>query len=283
MNQGPGIRTLLLTLTALVAFAANSVLCRMGLGRAAIDAGSFTAVRLGSGAATLLLLAALSSSSRPFRLQGSWISALMLFSYAVAFSFAYLSLSAGTGALILFCMVQLTMIFWALRSGERPRPVVWLGFTLALTGLVFLLLPGLSAPSPRGALLMSLAGVAWGIYSLRGRGVADPLGNTAGNFIRTLPFSAVVVLAASGVRHLSTTGVLLAIASGAIASGLGYVVWYAALRSLSTMRAAIVQLSVPVIAAGGGVLVLSETITVRLVVATVLILGGVAMAVSGRQ
>lgn len=257
---------------ALVAFAANSVLCRLALRPRAIDAASFTSLRLLSGAALLLVLAR-------GRARGSWAGAAMLLVYAVAFSFAYLSLGAGTGALILFGAVQLTMIVSGLRSGERPGAREWGGLVVAVAGVVYLVFPGLTAPSPVGSVLMAAAGIAWGVYSLIGRGAKDALADTTGNFVRAAPFALAVSAVAVGRFHLSWEGALLAVASGALASGVGYVLWYAALKGLTATRAATVQLSVPVIAAIGGVLLIGETITLRLVVASVLILGGVAAAV----
>ena len=294
------MRTAILTTLALIAFAANSVLCRLALGRAAIDPASFSTVRLVSGAIVLLLLTLLFNRRRaadrsdtgaadrpgapdaraPARGRGDWASASMLFLYAVGFSFAYVSLSTGTGALILFGAVQTTMILAALRSGERPHALEWIGLILALAGLVYLVFPGLSAPSPTGSALMAIAGIAWGIYSLRGRGSVDPLGGTTGNFVRAVPMVIVVSLVMLGRLHISFDGALLAILSGGIASGVGYVIWYAALRGMTATRAATVQLSVPVIAAGGGIVFMSENVSLRLVMAGVLILGGVGMAVA---
>jgi drug/metabolite transporter (DMT)-like permease len=275
----------LYTSVALVAFAANSVLARLALVEDAIDAASFTSVRLISGA-TMLLLVVVLGGRRPAGSRGSWISAGALFLYAVAFSFAYVSLSAGTGARILFGAVQATMIGVALASGDRPHPLQWLGLLLALAGLIYLVLPGLAAPPPVGAALMGAAGIAWGVYSLRGRTAADPLADTAGNFARTVP----LVLAVSAVSllvlgrgHLSGAGMVLAAVSGAVTSGLGYVIWYAALGGLTATRAATVQLSVPVLAAGGGVLFLSERITLRLVLSAIMILGGIALTVAARE
>lgn len=270
-----------LTGLALIAFAANSVLCRLALGGGSIDAASFTSVRLISGAVTLFLIALILKKRAVWR-QGRWISAAMLFVYAVAFSFAYLSLSAGTGALILFGAVQATMILAGLMSGERPGAREWGGVAVAVAGVVYLVSPGLTAPSPVGSALMALAGIGWGAYSLLGRGTKSPLADTTSNFLRTVPAAICVSLASIGHVHLSTNGVLLACASGAVASGVGYAIWYSALRGLTATRAATVQLSVPVIAALGGVIFLSEAITARLVVAAVLILGGVGVAVTAR-
>ena len=202
----------------------------------------------------------------------------MLFLYAVPFSLAYVSLGAGTGALILFGAVQSTMLAVALATGERPHPLQWTGLILALAGLVYLVLPGLTAPPPAGAALMALAGMSWGIYSLRGRRASNPLAETAGNFLRSVPMAAAVSLVVAAHARWDLEGAILAILSGVVASGLGYVAWYAALGHLSATRAATVQLAVPVIAAAGGVLLLAEPVTARLVLAAVLILGGVALA-----
>jgi len=268
-----------LTALALVAFAGNSILCRSALGARLIDPAGFTAVRLAAGAATLWLVIAVRSGGVP-RLAGRWSSAAALFLYAAAFSLAYITLSAGTGALILFGAVQLTMILAGLRAGERPQPAEWLGLALAAAGLVVLVRPGLTAPAPAGSALMALAGVAWGVYSLKGRGSTEPLRNTAGNFLRTLPMAALLLLVARGGAAWEPRGILLAAASGALASGCGYAIWYAALPALTATRAALVQLLVPVLAAVGGVVLLGEAIPLRLPVAAALVLGGVALAVT---
>jgi len=271
------------TAAAMVAFAANSVLCRLALGHATIDAASFTTVRLVSGALTLLALASTLHRGREIAPRGGWPAAGALFGYAIAFSFAYLSLSAGTGALILFGAVQLTMILAALRAGERPGALQWLGFACAVAGLVYLVAPGVTAPSPLGALLMAFAGACWGVYSLLGRGSANPMLDTTANFLRAAPLAVVASAIAFAHMHVSSTGLLLAIASGAVSSGLGYVIWYAALRGLTATRAAIVQLVVPLLAALGGVIFLGEEFTARLAIAGVLILGGVALAIAARR
>jgi len=270
--------TAVLTLVALTAFAANSILCRAALGGGAIDAASFSTVRLLSGAVTLALLVQLGGR----RLAGSWWSAGYLFLYAVPFSFAYQSLATGTGALILFGAVQATMLIAAVLAGERPGVLQWVGLATALGGLVYLVLPGVSAPEPIGSALMAVAGVGWGVYSLRGRGASDPLAETAGNFVRTLPMVAVVSAAALSDVHITAPGAVLAVSSGAVASGVGYAIWYAALGGLTATIAATVQLSVPVLAAIGGVLFMAEAITARLLLASLLILGGVALALLGR-
>lgn len=257
---------------ALVGFAANSLLCRAALGAHLIDAASFTAIRIAAGALVLMLLA---KGERA----GNWRSAAALFAYAAAFSFAYLRLVTATGALILFATVQATMISVGVARGERPRWLEWLGFAVAIAGLVVLVLPGLQSPDPLGAALMALAGASWGIYSLRGRGATKPLAVTADNFLRAVPMAALLLLAIPFTGgHVEPRGALLAAGSGAIASGVGYTLWYAALPKLTATRAAIVQLSVPVLAAGAGTLVLHEVVTARLAIATALIVGGIALA-----
>jgi len=277
------MRIVLLTTATMVAFAANSVLCRLALGDAAIDAASFTTLRLISGAIMLLIVSRVASRKRAAGSGGNWFSAAVLFVYAAAFSFAYISLSAGTGALILFGTVQATMILVALRTGERPHPLEWLGLVAALGGLVYMVLPGLSAPSPSGSALMAAAGIAWGVYSLRGRGATDPTQAITASFVRALPF--VLILSAITFRgvSLSPRGAVLAVISGALTSGLGYVLWYIALKGLTVTRAAIVQLSVPVIAAAGGVVFLAENVSSRLIISSVMILGGVALSVTARS
>jgi len=276
--------TAVLTAAAMLAFAANSLLCRAALGGGLADAASFTTLRLASGALALGALArARGSALTPSRV--AWGSALALFTYALGFSLAYLRIPAGAGALLLFAAVQLTMIGAGLRSGERPRALEWVGLAVSLAGLVLLTRPGLTGPDPTGAALMLGAGVAWGVYSLRGRGAADAVAANASAFARAVPL-ALATSAAFGLiaaTRLTPAGVLLAIASGAVTSGLGYAVWYAALRGLSATRAAIVQLSVPPLAAVGGVLALGEDVSLRLVLASVLILGGIALAILGHR
>jgi len=274
-------RSVLLTGIAMLAFAANSVLCRLALGPELIDAAGFTVVRAVSGALTLGLFVQL----RPGRLasaKADWRSAAMLFTYMICFSFAYLSLSTGTGALVLFGAVQLTMFGVALRGGERFPVLSWAGLLLAIGGLVYLVSPGVTAPDPIGAMLMAAAGIAWGFYSLLGRNVVDPLAATAKNFIFAVPPVLLVSLFFLDDLNLSPQGIALAIASGAIASGCGYVIWYAALPGLTAIRAATVQLSVPVIAAAFGVVLLSEDITLRLVLASLATLGGVVIVLMQR-
>ncbi len=260
---------------ALLGFAANSLLCRAALGAGSIDAASFTAIRIASGAAILWLLA----RREPVRRAGSWPSAAALVIYAAGFSFAYLRLTTATGALVLFASVQATMIGVGVARGERPSALAWLGFAVAASGLVVLTLPGLAAPDPGAAALMAMAGASWGLYSLRGRGAAHPLAITADNFLRAVPLAALLLVAiplAGG--HVTLRGIALAISSGAIASGIGYSLWYAALPHLPATRAAIVQLAVPVIAAVAGALVLGEPLTAQLGIASAAILGGIAIA-----
>lgn len=272
-------RILFLTALALVGFAGNSLLCRLALAGREIDAASFTAIRIASGAIVLAALA-LPRGGGAHR-AGSWGSAAALFVYAAPFSYAYLELGAGIGALILFGAVQTTMLAVAIARGERPRPRVWLGLAIALGGLIGLAAPGATAPDPLAAALMAAAGIAWGAYSLRGRGAAgDPLVATAGNFVRAAPLGLVLVAIAAMIDPLSASGhgVALAIASGALASGVGYSLWYAALRGLAATEAAVVQLLTPVLAAAGGVVLLGESVSARLALAAAAILGGVALA-----
>lgn len=276
--------TFSLTVLALIAFAGNSVLCRLALGEGAIDPASYTAVRFISGALTLWLIITWIGRRRSRAGSGSgWIAGAMLFLYAISFSFAYVDLSAGTGALILFVAVQCTMIGAGLRSGERPRPLEWWGLFISMAGLIYLVFPGIVAPSLGGSLLMAAAGIAWGVYSILGRGVDDPIAATAGNFLRTVPLVLIVMIFRLPVLILSPMGFLWAGLSGAVTSALGYVIWYAALSRLTATRAAIVQLAVPVIATLGGVLFLSEEITGRLLVSAAAILGGIGLSVSARK
>ncbi|MGB6603691.1 MAG: DMT family transporter [Steroidobacteraceae bacterium] len=271
-------RTVAAALFALLGFAANSVLCRMALRQPHIDPASFTSIRLLAGAVTLWLLVRARGRERRAG-GGSWWSALALIAYAIAFSFAYLGLTAGTGALLLFGAVQIVMIAAGFFAGERIVAGIVVGWLLAVAGLVLLLLPGIAAPPPVDALCMLLAGAAWGIYSLRGRGSTDALGDTAGNFVRAVPAALVISLVLWARHTADTEGVILAALSGSIASGLGYAAWYTALPHLGAIAAANAQLSVPVIAALAGVVLFGEPITLRLAVATVLVLGGTALAV----
>jgi drug/metabolite transporter (DMT)-like permease len=275
-----GIAIFILTALAMLAFAGNSLLCRTALRQTPIDAASFTLTRIVSGALILWLIVKL--RNRSHRVAGNWASALALFSYGAAFSLAYLSLPAGTGALLLFGAVQATMILWGMAKGERLRLWQSIGLTLALGGLVALVLPGISAPPLIGSILMLGAGIAWGIYSLRGKSAGDPLRATAGNFLRAVPFAISLSVVALPWAHFDRAGFMYAIISGALTSGIGYAIWYAALPVLSATGAATVQLSVPVLAAAGGIVLLGETLTLRFLGATVAVLGGIALVLKKR-
>lgn len=278
----PHARAVVLTVLALIAFAGNSLLCRAALALPHIDPASFTTVRLASGAITLWLLVRFRGGQKVG--DGNWISALALFAYAIGFSVAYLQLTTAAGALILFGAVQITMIGVGLWRGERMRVPQIGGFILAASGLVGLLLPGLSAPPLSGAMLMLGAGVAWGIYSLRGKTGGDPLKVTAGNFLRATPMALLLSVMLAGSMSFDVTGMQYAVLSGALASGVGYAIWYTALPLLKATTAATVQLSVPVIAALGGIAFLGEPLSLRLSVAAAAILGGIALVVwTGRR
>jgi drug/metabolite transporter (DMT)-like permease len=275
------MKIILYTSFALVAFAFNSILCRLALGTEAIDAASFTLIRIVSGAVTLVIISSVLGKTRTKG--GNWFSAFFLFGYAICFSFAYISLTTGTGALILFGCVQATMIIAVLLSGERPKILEWIGLLFALGGLVYLVFPGLTRPPIFCSLLMMSAGISWGFYTLRGKGSDNPLADTTGNFVRAVPMVVAAGLPFLYQIQLSRKGILLAVLSGAFASGLGYSVWYAALKFHTATRAAIMQLSVPALAAIGGIVFLAETVSLRLLSATTLILGGIALAIVGRK
>lgn len=271
-------RIALLTVLTLIAFAMNSILCRLALANSSIDAASFTLIRLTSGAITLAVLSPITKKRNAWN-HGSWVSGALLFAYAAAFSYSYLKLSAGTGGLILFGSVQFTMIGIGIFKGERPGLLEWLGLAIALGGLVILMAPGLHAPAPVGAALMVAAGCAWGLYSLRGRGAKEPVLATSDNFLKSVPFAIITAAIAYGQTHATGYGVTLAIVSGAITSGIGYVLWYSVLPHLTATRAAISQLAVPALVAIMGVVALSEQVSPRFLIASALMLGGVAMAV----
>jgi drug/metabolite transporter (DMT)-like permease len=277
------VRTAGLTAAALTGFAANSLLTRGALDAGAIDAASFTALRLLTGALTLLLIVwSRGSPSAVSRETGSWRSALALAGYAVCFTVAYLRIGAGVGALVLFGAVQVTMIGTGLVRGERPARIDWLGVGLAVAGLLILTLPGATAPDPAGAALMALAGACWGVYSLAGRSSRDPLGSTAGNFVRATAFGALFVLLVAVTLasvHATTRGVAMAALSGSVASGVAYTIWYSVLPALASWRAAIVQLIVPVLTAVAASMMLGESITLRLGVAALLVAAGVGCTV----
>lgn len=285
--MSPTVRVVLLTLGALIAFAANSLLCRAALGFARADAFTFTVVRLAAGALTLVLLAPVLARPQPGPPANSsapgWAPAVALFAYAAAFSLAYRSLDVGAGALLLFGAVQVTMLLAAWIRGERPAFGGWIGIALALAGLVALTLPGLSAPDPRGSALMALAGIAWGVYSLLGRGATDPIATTTSAFVRAVPLAFVLIgiaLLSGTPIYASRSGFLLAAASGSLASGLGYCLWYAALPRLRVTQAAVVQLATPVLAGLLGAVLLGERPSLRLVLAGSAILGGILIAIA---
>ena len=286
--QSTYIKIIASTVFALFAFAANSVFCRLALGDEAIDATSFTSVRLFSGIIILFILMQFTShvskpqSSLKANAKGSWLAAIMLFTYAVTFSFGYISLDTGTGALILFGAVQITMILFNVISGSRLHYSEWLGLTCAFIGFVYLILPSITTPSLTGFILMSVSGMAWAFYTLLGRKSKHALSDTAFNFLRTSPFILILVLLSFNNLHISSNGFLLAVLSGAIASGIGYFVWYIALSGLSVTQAAVLQLFVPIIAALGGVVFTSESITLRLIESSILVLGGILLVILGR-
>jgi drug/metabolite transporter (DMT)-like permease len=275
-----GMRLWLLVAAAMLAFAGNSVLCRLALRDGGIDAASFTTLRLVSGAVVLWLIVRLRDGARA---GGDMWSAFALFAYAAGFSFAYVTLPTGTGALLLFGAVQATMIGRGLLAGERLSPLQWCGLALALGGLTGLLLPGVSAPPVSGALLMVVAGIAWGAYSLRGRGAGDAIAKTAGNFLRAVPFALVLSAVMLRDARVDPAGIACAVVSGALTSGIGYAIWYTALPHLRAASAATVQLSVPAIAAIAGIVLLGEPPTWRLLFATLAILGGIALVVRARR
>ena len=274
-------RLIILTSLAMLAFAGNSLLCRLALKHSGIDAASFTTLRLLAGALVLGLLVRIKrpTTARTHTPGGNWWSALALFAYAAGFSFAYISLPAATGALLLFGAVQATMIGVGIWRGERLRGRQWFGILLALGGLIGLMLPGLSAPPLFGAVLMLGAGVAWGIYSLRGKGASDPTRVTAGNFLRAVPITLVLSLLLLNSVTLDGAGIGYALVSGGLASGIGYAIWYSVLPAMKTTQAATVQLSAPVIAALGGIVLLGEPLTLRIVLASIAILGGIALVI----
>lgn len=274
-------RVFILTSLAMIAFAGNSLLCRLALKTTAIDAASFTTTRLISGAVVLWLIVRLKAKDQSGK--SSWHSAFALFVYAAGFSFAYRDVSAATGALLLFGAVQATMIFHGFSQGERFHKYQWLGLLIAIAGFIGLLLPGLAAPPLHGSLLMLAAGIAWGIYSLRGKTQGNPLQTTAGNFLRAVPMALVCSLWLADRMQLDYSGIGFAICSGALTSGIGYVIWYAALPALKATTAATVQLSVPVITAIGGIMLLDEPASTRIIFASVAILGGIALVIAAKR
>jgi len=290
------MKVIVYTAFALFAFACNSILCRMALGEGLIDASSFTSVRLISGALVLMVLLRLTASnSKPDKSlmqeaelnseKGSWKDSLMLFVYAATFSFAYISLDTGTGALILFASVQITMIFIGLLMGNRLNLIQWSGVVIAIAGFVYLVLPGAEAPSIKGFLLMTTSGIAWGLYTLAGKKSTHALSTTTYNFMRTVPMTLVLTVAAVFIlgSHLSAKGLFLAVLSGALASGVGYTIWYMALTGLTAIQAAVLQLLVPVIAAIGGTMFTAEILSARLMMASAMILTGILAVILGKR
>ncbi|REL27824.1 DMT family transporter [Thalassotalea euphylliae] len=286
------MKTIFYTVLALCAFAGNSILCRLALGEETIDAASFTHIRLASGIATLMLIFALfkgrtsaqgAANKAAKASTGSWWAAAMLFVYAITFSYAYITLDTGTGALILFASVQLTLIIYGLIAGNRLHPVEWFGLLVAFAGFVYLVLPTLSTPSLTGFVLMSLSGIAWGFYTLAGRQSINPLADTSFNFLRTLPLVILLFVFTINSATISTAGIAYAVMSGAIASGLGYTIWYKALPSLSAIQAGVVQLSVPILAAVGGVVFAGEDLSMRLIIASLMILGGILLVIATKH
>lgn len=269
------MKIFILTSLALIAFAANSVLCRLALGNNVIDASSFTIIRLLAVAIVLFCIVLFSKGKTSTTSKGSLLSSFMLFLYAITFSFAYLSLDTGTGALILFGAVQITIIIHTLLSGNKLRPLEWLGVIISFLGFIYLISPGVSSPSIIGFILMTIAGISWGIYTIKGQTSKNPLRDTTYNFIKTLPFITILYIATMTQSNYSTEGILLAVIAGGVTSGIGYTIWYMAIRGLSSIQSAVLQLLVPVIAAFSGVIFISEIITVRLTVSSILILGGV--------
>ncbi|MFB4371322.1 MULTISPECIES: EamA family transporter [unclassified Pseudomonas] len=274
-------RTLFLTACAMLAFAGNSLLCRLALKTTQIDPATFTSLRLLAGALMLAMLLRLRPGGTP--MTGSWRGAAALFIYAAAFSFAYVSLDAGVGALLLFGAVQISMLLWGWHQGERPGPLSLAGLLLAFAGLLILLLPGASAPPLTGALLMLIAGIAWGVYSLLGRSAGDALAATTGNFVRSVPMAALLSLTLLHCTSWDMPGVLYALASGALASGLGYAIWYTAITQLKAIQAATVQLSVPIITALAGAFLLGEALSLRLGLSSLAVLGGIALVLMAKE
>ncbi len=275
---------LFLTMLALIAFAANSILCRLALYEGLMDAGSFTAIRLASGALMLGFIFSFRKQRQAnVQSSGSWIAAILLFVYAITFSYAYIALDIATGALILFAAGQITLILAALFMGSRLSLLEWLGLLLAFAGFVYLMLPSATTPSWVGFMLMSISGVAWGFYTLMGKSSSQPLADTTSNFVRTMPMVVLLLLFSFEYTHFDAQGLLYAVLSGAIASGVGYTIWYMALEKLQTIHAAVVQLFVPVLAALGGMMLLSEPITRQLIIASMIILSGILLVILQRH
>lgn len=277
------MKVVIYTAFALTAFASNSILCRLALRSGDIDPASFTTVRLVAGAVTLALLSTTLGKTKNALKSGQWISAFFLFAYAICFSFAYLGMTAGTGALILFGAVQITMITSAMISGNRLGTLELIGIAIAFAGLVYLVFPGLTAPPLLSSMLMAAAGSAWGVYTLRGRSSSDPIAETTGNFVRSVPMVVIAAIPFVSGLQISDRGIVLAVLSGAVASGVGYAVWYAALKYHTATSAGVLQLAVPIITGAGGLVLLSEAAELRLLTASVLVLGGILLAIATRK
>ncbi len=274
-------RIAFLLLVSVLAFTANPLLARLAVVTREMDAMGYTGVRLASGALMLLVIIwwrHRRANGEPLRIAGTWAGAASLFAYAITYSIGFLVIGAAVGSVILFAAVQISILAWAIIKGDRPGLLEWIGLALAFASLCYLVSPGLVAPDPMGSLLMIVSGVAWAAYTLIGRGSRAPVDDTAGNFIRLLPISIPLIIAGLFVQTPTTLGLVYAICSGAISSGLGYAIWYAVLPLITRSRAAFVQLTVPALAAFGAVIFLSEPITLRLVVSSVGILGGAALA-----
>ncbi|XQW85293.1 DMT family transporter [Thalassotalea piscium] len=273
------IKVVSFTFVALVTFAANSVICRLALGGGSIDAASYTMIRLLAGVIALLILVKLGKKGKPHAKKGSWLGGITLFLYACTLSYAYISLDTATGALILFGAVQLSILLFSYFRGDKFHLLEWLGIIIAFVGFVYLVFPLMSQPSMIGAVLMVVSGASWGMYTLVGQGSKRPLIDTCYNFVRTIPFVLILCLLTYDQLEFTNQGVLLAILSGAITSGVGYAIWYLVLPSLATTQAAVLQLTVPIIAALGGVIFVSEPITLRLFISSVFVLGGIALVI----
>jgi len=272
------------TILALCAFAGNSILCRLVLGEHLLDAAGFTVIRLLSGILVLLLIVKIFSGKQQVEAvsKGSWLASFWLFLYAVTFSFGYLSLDTGTGALVLFGAVQITMIMLSVFSGKKLHYSEWLGVGIAFSGFIYLMIPSVTLPSFSGFILMVVAGISWAFYTIKGKTSKSPLNDTAYNFLRTLPFIFVLILFTHRELYLSVQGIQLAIISGALTSGIGYAIWYIALKGLSVTQAAVLQLLVPILAAIGGVLFINELLSWRLIMSSTMVLGGILIVVLGK-
>ena len=277
------LKTIALTIFSLIAFAGNSILCRLALGENRLDAASFTIIRLLSGIVMLSILSQSLSQQKNTKSKINWLSSFALFLYAVAFSYAYLSLDTATGALILFGTVQITTILASLALGNRLRFLEWVGIAISCSGFVYLVLPSVTTPSFKGLMLMTLSGIAWAIYTIRGKSSQKPINDSATNFLYTLPFVIALLIIEFQNTNLSQQGIILAVLSGALASGVGYTAWYMAVRNLATVQTSIVQLLVPILAATGGVLFAGEMVSLRLVVSSMMILGGVVLVLFGKN